>query len=108
MIKPGNFVKVKDGSFVLKVGSGGIDRYLSLAVDNKRNLKVLATNCVLPGETFLGKTHINDAIVQDIETEEIFFIKAQFLTPVETKTRIPNSISSNYVEQVPEFYKKGI
>ncbi len=81
MIIPGMMVEVWDASFAMFVGDGYIDVSNDLAVNKLRELKVLATNCILPGETLDGEVVANDTIVQNLKTEEIFFTREEFLQP---------------------------
>ncbi len=78
-MKTGDVVFVNDGSYSVELTKEGLKHNL-IGMERYVSWRVLQTNLTLPGETFLGKEHINDTILQGQNNpERIVFVQERFL-----------------------------
>lgn len=76
----GEVARLTDASYTLELTDEGLKHTYLGVTDKGQAWRIIATNLTLPGEIFLGKGHINDTIIQNVEHPKRFvFVKEKYL-----------------------------
>jgi hypothetical protein len=86
MLKVGDKVYVKDGSYSLSIrkGQSKLEQQL-IAYPPKQPYIIVALDCDLPGISFSGRDERNNCILSSVNTGDIAFSRAEWLYPVESE-----------------------